>query len=202
MPILSLIFIKTFLDTWIWITKKTWTHEYEYRYFHEPWISYLSISMNPWILFLKNTWTHEYENWRCHKHVNMNMKLSWTYEYEYGYVTIWTFKSSYSSWNFMNHAMNSMNCNAWLWLLFAALSQNCELPKLWNPYFLLSGIKKSPEKKNKWKKNTRADQKCGWVVLLSFHGQKRLHFSSNTTEYFGFLGSVFLINLGNFKDGI
>ena len=145
----------------------------------------IGISMNHEFRICQFLWTHEFHFWKIHEPMNMNTNIamnswiwisnfSWTHEYEYGHVTPWTFKSSYSSWNFKNHAMNSMNCNSWLWLLFAALSQNCELPKLWNPYFLLSGIKKSPEKKNKWKKNTRADQKCGWVVLLSFHGRQLL----------------------------
>ena len=119
--------------------------------------------------------------------------FSWTHEYEYGHVTPWTFKSSYSSWNFKNHAMNSMNCNAWLWLLFAALSQNCELPKLWNPYFLLSGIKKSPEKKTSEKKILGQTKSVGEWFFYLFMGDKCcLHLWLNTPEYF-FLGSVFFI---------
>ena len=91
------------MNPWIWIgIGISMNHEFRIG----------QISMNPWISFLKNTWTHEYENWHCHKLMNMNIKFSWTNEYEYGHVTLWTFKSSYISWNCMNYAMNHMNGNA------------------------------------------------------------------------------------------
>ena len=84
----------------------------------------IGIFMNAWISYLSILWTHEFHFWKIHEPMNMNTNIamnswiwisnfSWTHEYEYGHVTPWTFKSSYSSWNFMNHAMNSMNCNAW-----------------------------------------------------------------------------------------
>ena len=94
-----------------------------------PWIWIMGIFMNPWIWYLSNLWTHEFHKWKIHEPMNMKSNNAmnswiwisysvWTREYEYVHVTLWTFKSSFSSWKFMNHAMNSMNCNAWFfWLI-------------------------------------------------------------------------------------
>ena len=162
----------------------------------------IGIFMNAWISYLSILWTHEFHFWKIHEPMNMNTNItmnswiwisnfSWTHEYEYGHVTPWTFKSSYSSWNFMNHAMNSMNCNAWLWLLFAALSQNCELP-IMKSVLLIVRHKKIAWKKNKWKKILGQTKSVGEWFFYLFMGDKCcLHLWLNKPEYFFFLGSVF-----------
>ena len=84
----------------------------------------IGISMNHEFRISQFLWTHEFHFWKIHAPMNMKTDIainswiwisnfSWTHEYEYGHVTLWTFKSSYSSSNCMNHAMNHMNCNAW-----------------------------------------------------------------------------------------
>ena len=99
-----------FMSTWIWIKGKAWTYEYEYAKIYEP-VNFISDkSMNPWISF--------YEPLNMNTDIAVNPWIwicifPWTREYEYGEAALWTFKSSYSSRIFMNHAMNSMNCNTW-----------------------------------------------------------------------------------------
>ena len=88
----------------------------------------IGISMNHGFRICQFQWTHEFHFWKIHEPMTMKTDIainsriwisnfSWTHEYEYGHVTLWTFKSSYSSWNCMNHAMSHMNCNACLFLV-------------------------------------------------------------------------------------
>ena len=90
-----------------------------------PWIWICPKAVNPWISNAINLWTHELHLLKIHEPVNMNtyialnswiwiLNFPWTREYEHGNVAPWTFKSSYSSRNSMNHPMNTMNCNAWI----------------------------------------------------------------------------------------
>ena len=55
------IFHEKFMNTWIWIEEKAWSHEYEYG--QKPWTHEFKSDklVNPWISFVKNPWTREYE---------------------------------------------------------------------------------------------------------------------------------------------